>query len=278
MSSNINWRRWQGWLVGLTIFLLGIALIVSDRIAARATDRSWIVLPQNVQQLQQWPDIAESSPSATRPITEIIFPKIHFHYTPTGSYFGEIIEWIERNSETQIDINWDALSLVGLTRKSTLIFEGTDVRLPDLLDALAEKASAQTSPKTKLGWEIRPDRLLVFSTATDLRIERECRAQRSKAASPVLHQALDRRIPYVKLRKLTIAETLDYCQRISGVKIRLRDQAPALLAHSDVIAQDITFEDLISFALHRTDGASPGLWHFKVEGEGLIVFRDGGGQ
>jgi hypothetical protein len=208
------------------------------------------------------------------PIAQIVFPKVRFHNANPGSYFGEIIEWIERNAEIQIDVNWDALATVDLGPKSTFIFEDSSVALPDLLNALVKDASKISF--AQIAWEEQPNRVLVFSTASDLAREKECRAQRQKSASPALRQALDHPIPYVKLRNLDLDEALRYCERISGVKIRRTNESALHLSQIDVIAQDITFERLIQLILHRTDGKSPGPWYFTVEGEGLMVWRSGG--
>jgi hypothetical protein len=274
-----NWRQHRGFLAGITVFLIGIILILSDRIVAHTDpDRPWIAqqdAPLLERELWSAPPLPSPQPaSSPLPVSQIVFPKIRFHFTNTGSYFGEIIEWIERNAEVQIDINWDALATVGLDAKSTFIFEATNISLPELLNALLEGAS--TKSLTPIAWEELPNRIITISTASDLTTEKKCLAQRQKMASPALRQALERPIPYVKLRELNLNEALGYCERISGVKILRKDESQLRLAQTDVIAQNITFERLIQLILHRTDVKSPAVWHFTVEGEGLLVWRDGG--
>jgi hypothetical protein len=267
-----NWRRWQGRLAGVALLLTGIGLILSDRIAARTPgDRPWIAHP-----LISSPFDPEPQDPWPEGISEIILREVNFQYTKTGSYLSEVLPWIERSARVKIEVNWHALA--GVSANSTVWFKGTDVSLPNLLDALLKDASEKSPAKPKLIWEAQPDRVIRITTAEDRELQRQCKAQRLSAAGPQLRKGLDRKLPYVKLRELSLDEALRYCQRVSGVKIRLDDPHPRNMEICDVIAQDITFEELIERIIRSTSGYSPHAWYFKVEGEGLQVFRDGGGN
>jgi len=274
MSSNINWRRWRSWLIGITIFLTGIALILSDRIAARATHRPWIVpltpIASYLRDAESKPVIGEQWPKA---ISEIVLTYVRFSDSP----LKDVLRQIQDETSVQLVINWHILTSFGISEQSNFWFTGkNDVPLTALLDALVEGISRKAPKHPQLVWKAQPGRVIYITTVQELSRDRLCHTQRMENASAELRKKLDRQIPYVRLEDLTLDEALRYFQRISGVKVRLQEPGYSGSDITTIIAQDITVEEAFESLIRHTKGTSGGTWHFLAEADDLLLVRDKG--
>jgi len=272
------WRKWHGWAAASGTLLLGFALIVSDRVQAHHIgDRSWIIHPKVNASQTPWPKQAD----------EIILPVVKFRFTPQGSGLSDIVDWIGGHAHVHIEVNWRALARANIGQQSPMWFDGTNVPLPVLLDALAANVRDRTGTMAKLAWTAEPDRAIYLTTAQDFAEERRWREQRAKEASPQLRKALDRIVPAVDLYVTPVEQALQHCARVSGVEIDTEfSPYPKDSVETYIEATDVTLERVIELILRRRAhnsfilppderGDIPPL-RFKAEGDRLVVFRKGG--
>lgn len=259
------------------MLLLGMILILSDRhTASHVGERPWIIHPaldaDHLSSIVPWPKSAQ----------EIVLPVVKFHYTSQGSQLTDIVDRIRHEVQIKIEVNWRALARVDVGQHSPMLFDGTDVPLPVLLNALAAGVRDRSGTFAKLAWTFEPNHTIYITSAQDLAEEQFWREQRAKNAGPKLREALDRNLPYVSLLSTPNDAALSDYSRLNGVKIDLQftpgSQPPIA---TRITEENVSFEKLIEMILRRRDypsyhgdeGGDAAALRFKVDGDKLIVFR-----
>lgn len=256
--------------------LMGIMLILSDRVAVwRGGDRGWI--PDS--------DPNRSHHGAEEPFEEldgrIVLPQLP---APPGyGTFGSILGSMWYPSDATWVFNFRELQRIGIKDERALVEiktvapsssrQSDDRTMPERLNQAMAILDAQSNGKMKFGWVAERGRIIYISSVDDLEAEKRWRQQRLDKAGAELRRALDREIPHAWFPKMTTAEAIYECGRLSGVTIDdrvARTNPPRLLEFN---ANYLTFERLIELILRKTEG-QPSPLRFKADGKRLIVFEE----